>query len=376
LARKRWLPRRQSANGTAVIGFFETASGLGSAARGLFAALDSIRPTAISVARQADTPPIPGWVIAKPFNNGRLKLGFDPAVHVYNPDVFLGLVRQYGGSLLLPNRRNVAVINWETQRLPASWPAVLSLYDVLVAPSVFTAQAIRKATGRPVHVLPNHVPLRPVRTRMRSDGHFNFLCVFDAHSDFERKNPLAAVRSFRLAKGSMPRGISCRLQVKCHRDTPLGLVKKLKAEAGDAAVDILSETLSEEGMEHLWQACDCLVSLHRSEGFGLAVAESLARGIPVVTTRQGGVLDFVDDRTALLIDGIAGEPSLGGVADGYGEWSGWIDPDINAAVCALQRVVSDYPAESARARVGRERLGTYASQEAVVKAYRAAVCDG
>jgi glycosyltransferase involved in cell wall biosynthesis len=126
-------------------------------------------------------------------------------------------------------------------------------------------------------------------------------------------------------------------------------------------------------MERLWDACDCLVSLHRSEGFGLPVAEALAQGIPVVATRQGGILDFVDDSGGLLIDGPAAV--RGAASGGYAEWSGWIDPDVNAAAAAMRRVMRDYPAEVARARTGRERLGAHASRDAVLRAYRAAVAD-
>jgi glycosyltransferase involved in cell wall biosynthesis len=34
--------------------------------------------------------------------------------------------------------------------------------------------------------------------------------------------------------------------------------------------------------------CDCYVSLHRSEGFGLTIAEAMLLGKPVIATRYGG----------------------------------------------------------------------------------------
>lgn len=366
--------RDPSNEGAAVIGFLETASGLGAAARGLLTAIDCLRPKPISIAPYAPTPSIPNAIATHQAGKIARLHGFHVGVHVYNPDVFLGLVRRFGGDLLL-NRINLAVVNWETQRLPSAWPAVLSLYERLAAPSRFTADAVSRATGRTVHVLPNCVSLRPVRSRDGTDGHFEFLCLFDAHSDFDRKNPLAAIRAFRLATSDLPPGVACRLRVKCHANTPPALLAALEAEAGDSAVEIVAETLSEDGMQRLWDECDCLVSLHRSEGFGLPVAEALARGIPVVATRQGGILDFVDDRGGLLIDGIpAIRPAAKG-ASGYQEWSGWIDPDIRSAAAALRQVMSNYPAEVARARVGRERLVDHTSPAAVLKAYLSAVSD-
>jgi glycosyltransferase involved in cell wall biosynthesis len=373
----RWRRRRRprasrAARGVAVVGVLETASGLGAAARGLLAALEPLDPVPISIGSCAPTPWMPDAARGRPAAPAP-EGPFDVGVHLYNPDVFLGLVRRHGGGPLLASATNLAVVNWETQRLPSGWPHILSLYERLAAPSRFTADAIRAATGRAVHVLPNCVALGPERVRTRSDGRYEFLCLFDHHSDLERKNPFAAIRAFRVACDDLPPGTSCRLRVKCHANTPVGIVASLRAAAGDAAVEVVPETLSRDGMQRLWDACDCLVSLHRSEGFGLPVAEALAQGIPVVATRQGGILDFVDDSGGLLIDGPAAV--RGAASGGYAEWSGWIDPDVNAAAAAMRRVMRDYPAEVARARTGRERLGAHASRDAVLRAYRAAVAD-
>ena len=49
-------------------------------------------------------------------------------------------------------------------------------------------------------------------------------------------------------------------------------------------------------------ACDCYVSLHRSEGFGLTVAEAMLLGKPVIATRYGGTLEFMNDDNAYLVD--------------------------------------------------------------------------
>ena len=368
--------RRQgdpAARGVAVYGFLETASGLGAAARGFLVAIESLKPKPISITPFAPTPPMPDACGAHNAGVNDSSHGFDVGVHIYNPDVFLGLVRRFGGKLLLPNRLNLAVVNWETQRPPSSWPAVLSLYDRLAAPSRFTADALSRATGREVHVLPNCVPVRPPRARTRTDSHYEFLCIFDAHSDFDRKNPLAAICAFCQAASDLPRDVSCRLRVKCHSNTPPTMLAMLKAAAGGACVEIIAKTLSEDGMQRLWAECDCLVSLHRSEGFGLPVAEALARGIPVVVTRQGGILDFIDDRGGLLIDGVPAVPGPAGSASGYHEWSGWVEPDIQSAAAAMRQVMNNYPAAAARARNGRQRLGDYTAPNAVLQAYLSAV---
>lgn len=353
----------------AVVGFLDTASGLGAAARGLVRALEPLRPGSICIAPLALTPRLSNRA-----NSAGVDGAFAMGVHIYNPDVFLGIVRRYGRQLLDHGRTNMTVVNWETEVLPPTWSEVLSLYDVLAAPSAFTAAAVAKATGRRVHVLPNCVPLQPCRLRKRSDRHFEFLCLFDHHSDFERKNPLAAIRAFQTARRSVPPGVSCRLRLKCHVNTPMELVERLQAAAAGDPVEIMRQTLPDAGMQQLWDETDCLVSLHRSEGFGLPVAEALARAIPVVASRQGGVLDFVDDRGGLLVDGP--RAVRGRLASDYSEWSGWIEPDVNCAADALRRVMTHHDEESAKAAAGRERLAAITSPAAVHHAFIEAVGAG
>ena len=49
-------------------------------------------------------------------------------------------------------------------------------------------------------------------------------------------------------------------------------------------------------------ACDCYVSLHRSEGFGLTMAEAMAIGKPVIATGYSGNLDFMNAENSYLVD--------------------------------------------------------------------------
>lgn len=297
--------------------------------------------------------------------------GDDVAIHVYNPDVFLAAIRNFGSRFLRSNGLNVAVVNWETDLLPRHWADVLSLYDAVCAPSVFTARAVARAMCRHVHVVPNYVPVRPPRVRAATGSRFEFLCMFDHHSDVDRKNPLAAVSAFRDATRSLPDRTSCRLRIKCHAATPAAVIEWLRHECADTAIEILDATLDEPGMERLWNECDCFVSLHRSEGFGLPVAEALSRAIPVITTRQGGVLDFVDDRGCFFVDGAAAE--RGSRPSSYAEWSGWIEPDVSCAASQILEVIGGYDAAVARARCGRQQLGEAACGEAVRSALQRAM---
>lgn len=85
---------------------------------------------------------------------------------------------------------------------------------------------------------------------------------------------------------------------------------------------------------------DCLVSLHRSEGLGLHLAEAMWLGTPVIATAYSGNLDLMDDRSAALVGyelvavGAAGQ----GV---YPPTARWAQPDVGEAAELMRRMVSD-----------------------------------
>ena len=47
--------------------------------------------------------------------------------------------------------------------------------------------------------------------------------------------------------------------------------------------------------------CDCYVSLHRSEGFGLSIAEAMALRKPIIATNYSGNVDFMNEENSFPI---------------------------------------------------------------------------
>jgi glycosyltransferase involved in cell wall biosynthesis len=68
------------------------------------------------------------------------------------------------------------------------------------------------------------------------------------------------------------------------------------------AIQVISEELDQRQMEFLYHIADALVLPTRGEGFNLPAAEGMARGLPVITTRHSGHLDFCNDENSFLID--------------------------------------------------------------------------
>ena len=100
--------------------------------------------------------------------------------------------------------------------------------------------------------------------------------------------------------------------------------------------------------------CDCYVSLHRSEGFGLTVAEAMLLAKPVIATRYGGTQEFLNDENAYLVDW---QPArIGEGAFPYPPDGVWAEPDLDQAAELMRRVLAEPDRARARGAIAREQM--------------------
>jgi glycosyltransferase involved in cell wall biosynthesis len=110
-------------------------------------------------------------------------------------------------------------------------------------------------------------------------------------------------------------------------------------------------------MSGLMAACDCYVSLHRAEGFGLTMAEAMAIGKPVSATGYSGNVDFMNEENSYLVDYRIGR--VGPECEIYPPEGEWADPSIEHAAELMRRVSTDTAeatAKGERARADVSRL--------------------
>ncbi len=284
-------------------------------------------------------------------------------IHV-QPEPFFDAA--YGRADIAERQRRthrIAYWYWELDTAPAYWGESARQVDELWTATRFVADALRAVTDKPVHTLFPGVRLAPFTPRSRAyfglptreEGRFAFLFSFHMGSVMERKNPLGLIESFRLAFGE---------------DEPVDLVLKttsfgnhddqiaeLREAAGSANVHILDRVLDGDDITALMDGCDAYVSLHRSEGLGLTMAEAMLLGKPVVATRYSGNLDFMDDDNSLLVD-CEVVPVRGSVPPYTIPGARWAEPNVAQAAGLMRRVYDDPPFRAAlglRARRDAER---------------------
>jgi len=103
-------------------------------------------------------------------------------------------------------------------------------------------------------------------------------------------------------------------------------------------VKFLGEIPNAEIPEYL-SAADCFVLPSLKEGFGIALLEAQAAGVPVIGTKVGGILDLIEDgKTGLLVE--PGNPEA--IAEAINKiYAGLKFPQINLAKYNWQQIAEN-----------------------------------
>ncbi len=258
-------------------------------------------------------------------------------------------------------RHNAGYWFWELEHFPESMYPGFAYVDEVWCATRFITGAITAANQRPVHTVPVPVPIPetdPAVTRasLGLPDRFLFLFIFDFFSIIERKNPIGLVRAFCQAFKPGEGPVLILKTINGHRR--LNDLERLKHAIGDRTdIRVIDEYYSASEKNALLGLADCYVSLHRSEGLGLTMAEAMGLGKPVIATGYSGNLDFMSPENSFLVDYTTVRVPPG--SDPYTPGSPWADPSVNSAAEWMRRVVED-PAESARrARLGRQTITSH-----------------
>lgn len=344
---------REDPWGVNVVGYFRSELGTGEAARQVVNALDAKEVPALPIHGQTVPLSRQGhpYVTAAPED-----APYPVNVICMNADMLPEFASQVGDAFFA-GRYSIGLWFWEVSRFPERWTRSFSLLEEVWAPTAHVAAALEPLAEVPVSTV--RIPVQPALAEPRSraelglpeDG-FQFLFSFDYLSVFKRKNPLAVIDAF--GRAFAP-GEGARLALKCingERD-PDAHAQLLAAAASHPDIEVIDSYFSPADNVSLTAACDCYVSLHRSEGFGLVMAEAMWLGKPVIATGYSGNLDFMTSSNSLLVDYRLAP--IGAGADPYPPDGEWADPDVEHAAGLMRQVFDD--------REGAGELGATAARE-------------
>ncbi|MGW8257319.1 MAG: glycosyltransferase, partial [Thermoguttaceae bacterium] len=308
-------------------GFFERPFGLGQAVRGIADCFESLHIPSQRVSfdeRQlVGIKPLPKTVRPNP----EFAINFC-SVNAASSQ----LLHQLFGEKVFAGKYNIAYWVWELEDLPPIWDNSFNYYDEIWVPTKFVQQAVAARADVPVVCIPycvqvNHLSQKSEVTFGIPQDRPIILCMFDAGSLVERKNPFATIQAIKKACSSLHNPF---LVVKTARpEMHNGLLDRLYQEIQHMDCKIIDHWISREETLELINACDMLVSLHRSEGFGLILAEAMALGKAVIATGYSGNMEYMNQNNSFLVnyDLITIEHDIGP----YPAGSRWAEPNTEHA---------------------------------------------
>ncbi len=349
------MPPPAATGGVIVAGELTRASGLGESARLMLRALAALGVPAwpldigpLLPAHRADLPSPPPWTAPPPADAALV-------LHVNAPLLPLVLARLPRG--LVRGRRVVGYWAWELPVAPADWRSGARFVHEAWAPSRFTAEALAPLLPGPVRVVAHPLAVRPAAPAALGRGDFGLpegavvvLASFNLASSFARKNPLAAVAAFRAAFGDRADRVLL-LKVGHARHHPEDFARLTAAIGGAGNIRLETRTLPSADALALTAAADLVLSLHRSEGFGLVPAEAMLLGRPVIATGWSGNMEFMDAHSAALVRYrlVAAEDARGVYAVPGAVWA---EPEVAHAAALLRHLAEDTTARAALGAAG------------------------
>ncbi|MGD1030977.1 MAG: glycosyltransferase family 4 protein [Opitutaceae bacterium] len=368
----REFARGHARLGINIVGFLTADLGIGESAR--------------CMARAADAARIPAALVPLKLNcrnrlgdmtyASRLQEDNPHAVNVIHVDPPASRdIDHHHGRSFRAARYNVGYFAWELPEFPDAWLPSFDYFDEIWCPSQFTREAIALKCPLPVLAMPHAISVpapaadtAQLRARLGLPaGPFLFLTLFDLNSYAERKNPGAAIQAFR-ESGLDPAAARLVVKVQNAQSNAAEFEKLQAALAREPGAILIFETLDRGDVWALEAACDCLVSLHRAEGFGLAAAECMALGKPAISTDWSATAEYVNSDNGCPVRAriVSLEKSHGP----YSRGATWADADTAHAAEWMRRLAGD---RALAARLGESARSTIAarfSPEAIGARYR------
>jgi len=291
------------------------------------------------------------------FNNTK-ENNFNTNIISVNPDNILNLIdKNY-----LTNKYNIGVWFWELEKLPKLWLENSKKYSEIWATSDFMFNIFKENLPSNTEIKRVNFPVdipkkidKKVAKKYFGINEDEFLClfIFDYTSCYYRKNPNGVIKSF---KDAFTNNEKCKLIIKS-QNAPKEYFEKIKnLVENDDRIILINEMYDSEKINILLNSSDLYISLHRSEGLGLTLMESILLEKPVVCTNYSGNIDFCLPEWSELVDyklnNIPQNSFYTKLLDGVS--AEWAEPNLKDATNKILKIYQNYSEYEEKIKKGRE----------------------
>lgn len=272
-----------------------------------------------------------------PFGINLIQINFD-----LNRQLFSDTDHSY-----FKNKYNIAFWAWELEEFPEEYRDCFEFFDEIWVPSNFSAEAVSRVSPVPVIKIMHSIAVEDCSNSRDVFGlpenRFIFLGMFDYYSSIARKNPIGIIDAYEHAFGTNSTETLLVLKSSVSAEFPEEKQKIQNRIKSNKSIVLMEEIMPRDKLYNLMNCCDCYVSLHRSEGFGLTIAEAMYLGKPVIATAYSANTEFMNINNSFPV-----KYKMKSVGDGYAFVGGkgqWADPDT-AHAAQLMKYTLENPGET------------------------------
>jgi glycosyltransferase involved in cell wall biosynthesis/MoaA/NifB/PqqE/SkfB family radical SAM enzyme/GT2 family glycosyltransferase len=250
-------------------------------------------------------------------------------------------------------KKYIGITMFETDRLPEGWAEACNAMDEVWVPSTFNRETFVEAgvDSQKLHVIPfglktaAYDPEKTTPLAIPGRRNFAFLSVFQWS---ERKGWDILLKAY-LSAFSASDDVCLVLRTYPDRVKNPHIGERINAYTGQLRLNpddippiiLLEDFIPESNMPSLYAAADAFVLPTRGEGWGIPYMEAMAMGLPVIGTRWGASLDFMNDANSYLLDVDQLVPvALDQTVENpfYGPDHQWAEPSVEHTATLMRQV--------------------------------------
>lgn len=266
---------------------------------------------------------------------------FDVTLLHINPDQAMNAISALPSSFF-DKHYVIGYWAWELPEIPKEWEKAFIHFDEIWVPSSFVQDAVALKSPIPVLRIPHSIEVSTDDRLNRQDfdlpeNTFVFFSMFDTHSLAERKNPTGVIHAFKQAFDANDTRV--QLVLKLNNGTADAMLTLTRLIGGHKNITLLDKVYGRTELNSLIGCVDCLVSLHRSEGFGLGPAEAMALGKVIIATNWSGNCDYMRPDNCIAVG-----YKLVTIEEDYGPYKKgqvWAEPNIPEAAAGMKRLLEN-----------------------------------
>ncbi|WP_449417179.1 glycosyltransferase [Phormidium nigroviride] len=271
------------------------------------------------------------------------------------------------GKDYLEGHYNIGFWAWELTAFPPELTSKFNYFHEIWTYSNHCIEAISMASPIPVIKIMPSISLPTPSLDREALGlpknKFIFLFLFDFFSRIERKNPLATISAFKQAFGESNQEILLVIK-SCNSEYFPEQQELLKSAIENCqSIKHIDGYLSKNEVNALLYNCDCYVSLHRCEGFGLTMAEAMFFGKPTIATAYSSNTEFMNVGNSFLVRYKLEE--IAADCGPYKKGNIWANPDIEYAAYLMQYVFNNYQQAKQVGARGAEEIKSLLSPQII-----------